>query len=183
MGCGAGGDLLTGLYSTPSVPRRASVFPSALRCPELDGAGGSPGEATEDGNPDKVRRGLKTRNVVETFLNVRPRLPSVSGPANRRTFLVHVLQPDDHGLYEWASSKIKILQCDDVQFGPTWISCVFAGVGGGIRKSVFPMDLVVEVVEEIPPAEVRAARRRIKKREQEAEQRPLNRRVHDPAYR
>ncbi len=98
-------------------------------------------------------------------------------------FTVRVLEPSSEGSYDLHWSKERILQADDVTLGPTWVMLVKLNPDHSITRTTIPIDLIVAVVEVVSSHEVRAARRRMKRRTEELEQKHPKQRPRDPAYR
>jgi hypothetical protein len=97
-------------------------------------------------------------------------------------FTVRVLQPNPDGFHDFGSSKEKLLQADDVHFGPGWVMLVNENADGSITRTTLPIDLIVEIVETITAREVRAAKRVLKGRDEDAHKTMKNKGVRDPGY-
>ncbi len=98
-------------------------------------------------------------------------------------FTVRVLEPSSEGSYDLHWSKERILQADDVRFGPGWVMLVNLNPDHSLTRTTIPIDLVLSVVEAVSAREVRAARRRLKRQSTDADEKHPKKRLQDPAYR
>ncbi len=98
-------------------------------------------------------------------------------------FTVRVLEPSSEGSYDLYWSKERILQVDDVRFGPGWVTLVNLNPDHSLTRTTIPIDLVVSVVEVVSAREVRAARRRLRRQRDDMDEEHPKKRAQDPAYR
>ena len=76
------------------------------------------------------------------------------------TFSVRILLPDHDGLYDFGSSKSKVVVADSIDISdPRWLVVITEHEDGSITRTMYPMEIVIEVSETIAAKEVKKAKR------------------------